>query len=130
MKKFIISNFVAIGSLALVGSARADSVLNTLNQAATGNQGSGGAYNAGVNEFTLSSIVGTAVSVALGLLGVIFIVLTLFAGFNYMTSQGDEQKTKTALDTLKTSIIGLVIVTTAYAIWRFVISNIFKGGSI
>lgn len=69
----------------------------------------------------LARIIGTVISVALGLLGVIFLVLLVYAGYNYMMAGGDEAKVEKSRDTIVRSIIGLVIVLSAYAISRFVV---------
>ena len=54
-------------------------------------------------------------------LGAIFMGLTLFAGFKYMTAGGNEEKTGDAVKLLKNAVIGLVIVLAAWAITRFTI---------
>jgi len=76
----------------------------------------------------LSSIVQTVISALLGLLGIIFLVLIIYAGFNWMTAQGDEEKVTTAKDTLTRAIIGLVIITMAYAITFFVFTYMLPAG--
>jgi len=66
---------------------------------------------------TLPQIIGTVVSIFLGFLGTIFIILTIYAGFIYMTAQGSEEKVKKALDTLRAALIGLAIVVGSYGIY-------------
>ena len=61
------------------------------------------------------------ITVVLGFLGIIFIGLTIFAGFQYMTSAGNEEKTKKAVDLLKNAIIGLLIILAAWAITRYAV---------
>jgi len=48
--------------------------------------------------------------------------LAIYAGYNWMTAQGEEEKVTKAKDTLTAAIIGLVIVIAAYAISYYVIS--------
>ncbi len=69
---------------------------------------------------SVGSIVALAIKAFLGLLGIIFIVLLVLAGYNWMTAYGDEQKVDKAKDTLRAAIIGLVIVVAAYSITYFV----------
>jgi ABC-type multidrug transport system permease subunit len=45
----------------------------------------------------------------LGVLGLIFIILIIVAGFNFMTAGGDEQKVTKAKDSIRRAIIGLII---------------------
>ena len=73
---------------------------------------------------TVSVIIGTAVSAFLALLGVIFMVLMLYAGYHWMTARGEEEKVEKAKDTITRAIIGLIIVVGAYAIWSFIFSNL------
>ncbi len=72
----------------------------------------------------LLSIIGTIINVLLGLLGVIFLLLTIYAGFLWMTSSGNEETVTKAKGILKTAIIGLVITLAAYSIAGFVIQQI------
>jgi len=67
---------------------------------------------------SLFELIGQVVSIFLGFLGMIFIILTIYAGFTYMTAQGSEEKTKKALDTLRTALIGLAIVVGSYGIYK------------
>jgi len=73
---------------------------------------------------TLSVIVGTVIQAFLGLLGVIFVVLIIYAGYNWMMAQGEEEKVIKAKDTLKRAVIGLAITIGAYAISYWVIYNL------
>ncbi len=70
---------------------------------------------------SLEDTIGILISVVLGLLGVIFLILTLYAGFLWMTSAGDSKKVDQAKQILTTSVIGLVIILAAYAITEFVL---------
>lgn len=69
-------------------------------------------------------VVGRLIKVALGLLGVIFTGLTVFAGFLWMTSAGNEEQVTKARGIITASIIGLIIILAAYTITNFVLKNI------
>lgn len=89
--------------------------------------GGSSGYSTDVNEGSLSAMIGSIINILLSLLGVIFIVLTIIAGFTWMTSQGNEEKIKTATKSLQASIIGLLITVSAWSIWYFIFINlIFK----
>ncbi len=60
----------------------------------------------------------------LGLLGIIALVLILFAGFRWMTAGGNEEKVEEAKKILQNAVIGLVIIISSYAITSFVISKL------
>ena len=85
-------------------------------------QGSAGFEDAG--ETTVAEIISIVIEAFLGLLGIIFIILIILGGYNWMTASGDEQKVEKAKDTIKRAIIGLVIVISAYAITYFVFTNL------
>ena len=78
---------------------------------------------------SLGGIVATAVKAFLGLLGIIFLVLIIYAGFNWMTAQGEEEKVTKAKETLQSAVIGLIIIIAAYSITYFVFNNLPGGSS-
>lgn len=73
---------------------------------------------------SIEDIVGTIINVVLGFIGVILVVLIVYAGFLWMTAAGDEKKVSKAKTILTDSIIGLVITLAAYAIAYFVVSRV------
>jgi hypothetical protein len=80
-----------------------------------------------VGETSLSQMIGVIIAAALALIGSIFLILMLYAGYNWMMARGEEEKVTKAKDTITRAIIGLIIVVGAYAIWAFIFSNlIFK----
>ncbi len=84
--------------------------------------GSGAEYSTagGEGDYLLSTVAGKLVSAFLGLLGIIFLVMIIIGGFNWMTAAGNEDKVTKAKATLYRGIIGLIIVVTAYVITAFV----------
>ena len=68
----------------------------------------------------LGKVVALVIKGFLSLLGIIFIILIILSGFNWMTSEGDEQKITKAKETIRTAIIGLFIIIAAYSITYFV----------
>ena len=75
---------------------------------------------------SLASVVATLIKVFLGLLGIIFIILIIWAGYNWMIAQGKEEQIRKSKDTIKAAIIGLVIIVAAYAITYFVFEQLDK----
>ncbi len=74
----------------------------------------------GFGEANIGSIIATLIQAGLGLLAAIFLVLMIIAGFQWMTAGGNEAQVKKAQDTIKTAVIGLIIVLAAYAITYFI----------
>jgi len=81
-----------------------------------------GPYQA-ADEYTLSEILGQIAAAFLSLLAVIFIILIVLAGYNWLTAGGNEQKIEKAKNTMTRSIIGLVIILGAWAIWTFIVNS-------
>jgi len=117
-------SFSFVPGVGAAGSAKTD----LQNQLKTAASPSWGQENPSGNT-SLSGIVATVIKAFLGLLGIIFLVLIIYAGFLWMTAQGDEEKVTKAKDTLTRAIIGLVIITAAYSITYFVFTALPGGGS-
>ena len=75
---------------------------------------------AGASDMSLGAAVGAGISIALSLVGLIFLILMVYAGFLWMTARGDEGQVDKARKTIISSTIGLVIVVSAYALTVFV----------
>ncbi len=69
-------------------------------------------------------VVARIIRVALGLLGIIALVLIIYAGFLWMTAAGNEQQIDDAKKFLINTAIGLAIILSAYAIVSFIISQL------
>lgn len=84
----------------------------------TGIVGETAGYESNVD---LTSIVGIVIQTFLGILGVVFLVYMIYAGYNWMIAQGDEDRVTRAKDTIQRAIIGLIVTIAAYAIsfWVF-----------
>ena len=87
--------------------------------------GSGAQY-APATGLTLAQTVGRIVNGALALLGVVFLVLLVYAGYLWMTARGEEESVKKAQDIIQASVIGLVIVLISYAVANFVVLRLIE----
>ncbi len=87
------------------------------------------AAGAGFSQIGLGSVVANLIAIALSFLALIFLVLTIMAGFKWMNAGGNEEDVKKAQTSLKNAVIGLVIVLAAYAITYFIFNTLpFSGG--
>lgn len=68
----------------------------------------------------LQTKAGQIVGVVLSFVGVLFLILMIYAGITWMTAQGNDQQVAKAKSLLVNSIIGLIIVFAAYAITTFI----------
>ena len=81
-----------------------------------------GSKGAGYNStITLETIAGKIITGLLSVLGIIFILFTIYGGYLYLTAHGNEEQTKKALSIITENIIGLIIVLGAYALTYFII---------
>ena len=77
---------------------------------------------------SLPSFIGTyIIAPVFGIVGTIFFALTVYAGVLWMTAAGDPKKVDKAKDILVTSVIGTVIVVSAYVITNAVFSGLTSG---
>ena len=77
------------------------------------------------NTFFQSKI-GQIIGLVLSFIGVVFLVLMIYAGITWMTAQGNDQTISKAKDLIVSSIIGLIIVLAAYAITSFIGAQILQ----
>ena len=84
------------------------------------------ATTAGLTKKSLDApeLIGNLLAVVLGFTGTIFFILVVYAGLMWMTAVGNEESIKKAQSILKTAIIGLIIVLSAYAITKFIGSSL------
>lgn len=72
----------------------------------------------------LPIIIGNVIRAALGLLGIILVVLMLYSGFLWMTARGEAAQVDKAKQTITRAVIGALIIFSAYAITGFVVNAI------
>lgn len=118
MKKIILLSFlILIAGVFLWPGHNARAQLNSdmakQLQAAGVESGTAGAGGAPTDPRV---VVMRIIRVALSLIGTIFLCLTIYAGFLWMTAGGNEENIEKAKKTITRSVIGLVIVLTSYSI--------------
>lgn len=89
--------------------------------------------NLGLNEFgsqtqlgtkQLTATIASIINVAMGLLGMVVVVLILAGGFLWMTAGGSDEKITKAKGLIFGGVIGLAIILSAYAIAQFVVGSL------
>lgn len=78
----------------------------------------------------IEEVVGGIIQGALALLGVVFLILTVYGGYVWFLAKGEEAEVTRAQGILKTAIIGLIIVSAAYAITFYVVSRVSRAGGV
>lgn len=119
--KFHRRSFLGMMAMAIVGffvvailpASAQDAALNGL-------QGVGDA--SGLGQQDIRVIIGNIVRIVLGLLGIVGVLVVIYGGFLWMTSQGDPTKIEKAKALLVNAGIGLVIVLSALSITQFILN--------
>lgn len=86
------------------------------------------AREGGLGSADLETVVGSGIRIFLSILGIIFLIMILYAGFLWMTAGGEEGKVEQAQTLMKNAVIGLVIILASYAITTFVVEAISEAG--
>ena len=79
-----------------------------------------------INKTNLVSLIGNIVSALLGTLGIIFLLIVVYAGYLYLTAMGEKDNITKAKTLLKNGIFGIVLVVAAYAISSFTVTVLTK----
>ena len=80
----------------------------------------------GLANRDVRSVVVSIINVSLSLLGTVSVCLILYAGFKWMTSMGNDSEIESAKKILTASVIGLLVILSAYAITQFVLTNVLE----
>lgn len=82
------------------------------------------AASSGLRDDNLLDFVSDIIRVALGLLGILLLVMIIYGGLLYATAAGDEEKVTRARNTLIYAIVGIIVISAAWILSDFLISNI------
>lgn len=82
------------------------------------------ASGAGYSNGALEPIIGSIIKAAFSLLGIVFVILIIIGGYDWMTAEGNDQKVEKAQNYIRRAIIGLIITLSAWSIWNFVASRL------
>ena len=115
---FSIAVVASLPFLAFAATSTGSGPLDKLTGIAAGGNGP----YAAADTTSISTVIGTVISAALGLLGVVFVVLMILGGYKWMMAGGNEDEVDEAKKRMTTAIIGLVITLSAYLIWNFISS--------
>ena len=80
----------------------------------------------GGTQQSLPTIIGNLINVLISVLGIVFVVLIVYAGYLYLTAAGDDKKVTKAKSLIGQATIGLVLILAAYGIASFVIDQLMN----
>ena len=113
-----VATAAAVGFMMLPFAASATSAGETLNS------GLSFGTSTGLSTRDVRDVVGRIINVAMGLLGIVAVVIILAGGFIWMTAGGAEDKIEKAKGLIFSGVIGLAIILTSYALAQFVIRSL------
>lgn len=128
MKK-IIYLFAVLLSFAVLSPVVAAPDIGLGNGGMAGQVAGHAGYDASTSDTALSETVGRIIRIVLSLTGIIFLALTVYAGFLWMTAQGNEEQIGTAKKIITAAAVGLAITLMAYAITVFVVDRLTQATS-
>jgi hypothetical protein len=128
MKRIVLVSLAAITLLvgvvalyshpALAASAK-DEICSGIGAAS----GGGGCANP-KDSPTINSVISTVINILSAFVGIIAVIMIIFAGFKYVTSGGDSGKISSAKNTLTYAVVGIVVAGVSQLIVRFVVTKI------
>lgn len=80
----------------------------------------------GLGDRDPREIAASVIRVVLGFLGIIAVLIILYAGFLWMTAAGNDDKVSTAKSMMSAGVIGLVIILAAFGIATFVMNALVE----
>ncbi|KKU31782.1 MAG: hypothetical protein UX57_C0013G0013 [Candidatus Uhrbacteria bacterium GW2011_GWE2_46_68] len=114
----VIFLFLTLGIGAWFHSALAQTALDTVGT------------SSGLPTENIAIIIARIIRIVLSILGIIVVVLILYGGWIFMTSQGDPTKVKKAIAIIKNTVIGLIIILTSYAITSFILDRLIDAAGL
>jgi hypothetical protein len=80
--------------------------------------------NADIPKISGGELLKNGLNVAYSLVGAIAVIVVIYAGYQYMTSNGDSGKAQTAMKTILFAVVGIVVVASAFVITNFVVGRV------
>ena len=119
MKKVLITFvFILVAVFLSVGVVYAGAQQAALDGLASANT------QASMSEGDPSQTIGGAISVLLGILGLMFLIITVYAGVMWMTASGNTESVEKARRMLIEGVVGLILTLSAYAFTAYVVGQI------
>ena len=90
----------------------------------------GNAAGFGTQSQNIYMLIGYALSALFGLLGIVFLILLVYAGILYLLDRGEGKNVEKGKKIISASIQGMVIVVVSYGLSQFILailSTILKG---
>lgn len=122
MTKKLLASLLLFIFLALPATALALDLGGGMVKSAAGTAG----YDANADETSFAELIGSIIKTVLSFVGVIFLVLMVYAGYLWMTARGDETQIEKSQNIIRSSIIGLAITVGSFSITAFILPKILE----
>jgi hypothetical protein len=76
----------------------------------------------GLGAFDIRLIIANIIRAALGLIGIVLVILMLYAGYLWMTAGGNEEQIGQSKSIIRNAVIGLAIILSAYSIVAYIMN--------
>lgn len=119
-----LRNFVAISLMVVMFVFGLASVVKAANPLLPSDLGIQYGEATGLGSKDVRVTVASIIRTAMGLLGIVAVVIILIGGFTWMTAGGNEEKTGEAKKWIFSGVIGLAIILAAYALATYVINSL------
>ena len=83
-----------------------------------------GTFDPGLGDAPPYEVAARIINVALGLLGIVALILIIWGGFIWMSARGNEEQVSKAKKILESAVIGLVIILASFGISQYVFENL------
>lgn len=80
--------------------------------------------SSGLGSTDIRTTIASIINVALGLLGIVALVIVLFGGFKWMTAGGNDDQVGEARKIIISGVVGLAVIFSSYAIANFVLEQL------
>ena len=116
---------LAVGGVAYAATPTQDDINNGLNCGSDVNLDPNATCTTNTTAGkTASELASTVINVLSLLVGVVAVIMLIFAGFRYVTSGGKQESVTSAKNMILYAIVGLVVVALAQLIVHFVLNNL------
>lgn len=78
----------------------------------------------GLGSTDIRATIASIINVALGLLGIVALVIVLYGGFKWMTAGGSDEQVGEARKIIISGVVGLAVIFSSYAIANFVLEQL------
>lgn len=80
----------------------------------------------GSNTTSPTDVIVNVINFAIGIIGIIALVMFIYGGFVILTAHGNADQMKKGTHTLVYAIVGMIVVLTSYSVLSYIFENVFE----